>query len=291
MSNTGSEQHPFSLILKLDCNLIAICMNFLTFASYIRFCCVNKNFQSRRKVDCAWKYIVRSFQFMDNDQLLYLKTLSRYRFGDGRVSSRITWNPDVDDPHDDASVDVHLLTSVSTMANFYWCYTRPVTYSIGRPLCLFLNDWVQIRDRTRSLLPLRRAGCFRSRDLRRLLINHLSLFFNGGANAANSAAIVCRDEHLGVSDGISDTMELLPDETTKARNFHYDYILVQFVRALLTRSYRITYMKIIPRNSVAGCDQGSPETGFFMDIDPSDVDRLNTVFALRYQEFVKINFN
>jgi hypothetical protein len=71
--------------------------------------------------------------------------------------------------------------------------------------------------------------------------------------------------------------------------YHNDGIAVQFVGALLTRSYGITFMEISPLYVEHGQDR--PRYGAYMDINPLDVDRLNSVFSSLYSGFVSFEFN
>ena len=260
MSNTDLKPFTNSPIAILGDNLITTCMEFLTLVSYLRLRRVNRYFRLLRNAEFVWTCVTRSFSFACLDINLVI------------------------------SPEISPLTSVSAIEGFYRSYTRQVNYTAASPLFLFINDWIYDLSRpnsSKSLSPLRRAGCFCSRDVRRLLHNHLSRFFTGGANEGNSAQITCHDEQLGVADGISETMELITRR--EGAVYHNDGIAVQFVGALLTRSYGITFMEISPLYVEHGQDR--PRYGAYMDINPLDVDRLNSVFSSLYSGFVSFEFN
>ena len=286
MSNTVlSLSQSESSITMLDDNLIKMCMSFLTFVGFMNITGVNRYFHLQRTVPYIIEKFMLSFSFVHYDRLQFMQSLSRYRHGNGRISQRITWNPDSYDIYCDHGneVSVDLFISVSAIAKLYWSYFRSVNFRTAGPIFSVVNDWIWSVNANKTLLNLRRAGCFYSRDVRRLLINHLSRFFLGGANEENSAqaVVVCNDEIVGE---ISNTMNLIPQvRLGSTRNVG---IAVQFLRVLLTRSYKITYMNIDPVYRELYTEL--PVTGFFVDVDQNDVDRLNTVFTELYPDFVAI---
>jgi hypothetical protein len=182
------------------------------------------------------------------------------------------------------------------METFERRYSLPVSFDLARNAVRILNRWMDewVDAKILTLQPLRLAGLFSSRSVRRYLINHLRRFYVGGFNQENSRALQldCDDEAVGVSLGISAEMELLPEITYDMGEVHRKACpYVQYMGALLTRSYGVSFMRIDPVYITPG--EGREVTGFFMDVTRTDVEALNKVFVELYPRpaFVPIRFD
>ena len=283
-------QHPCLFLDMLSGNDVEYCLRFLPIVNFMRICRVGRRFIGYRTVEYVWKHLWNSFCFVSQIKFMFSEALplaSPYKFRviNGQAGRHMSWTADV-------STIVNRYNSFAVMETFERRYTLSVEYELVRNAVGLLNNWV--RDRIPTLQPLRLAGLFSSRSVRRCLVNHLRRFFTGGAGQMNPVEmqLVCDDEIVGKSRGISAKMELLPEITydlSQCKVKLQDCPYVQYMGALLTHSYGISYMRIDPIYVAPG--EGREVSGFFMDVTRTDVEALNGVFVGLYPAFVAVSFD
>ena len=287
-------QLPCLLLDKLDECLIAYCLQFLPIASFMRISKVSRFFHKYMSSISVRNILFNSFQFVNHNWLVHSDTLSigspdRFRAVKDLTGRRMPCITDI-------SAFRGRSHSIAVMETFERRYSLPVSFDLARNAVRILNRWMDewVDAKILTLQPLRLAGLFSSRSVRRYLINHLRRFYVGGFNQENSRALQldCDDEAVGVSLGISAEMELLPEITYDMSEVHRKACpYVQYMGALLTRSYGVSFMRIDPVYITPG--EGREVTGFFMDVTRTDVEALNKVFVELYPRpaFVPIRFD
>jgi hypothetical protein len=300
MSNTDLTQLDAGDIIQQPCLLLGIlseslleyCFQFITIANFMRLCKVNRFFRRYMSVINVRSMLCNSFHFVNYNCLIHSETLSiglpdRLRVVKGTIGRHVVYTTDISTFNHNFNGRSN---GIAVMVKFDRWYNMSVEYGFARAAIGLMNNW--ILNEMRTLQPLRFAGIFSSRSVRRYLVNHLRRFFTGGGNEANSMALqlVCDDEMVGVSHGISAEMGLLPEITfglCEVKSKHCQY--VQYIGALLTRSYGISYMSIDPVFTAPV--EGRDVTDFFIDVTQTDVEALNEVFAELYPGFVAVRFD